>query len=157
MDGASLYMSKCAACHGAQGVGGQLGPEVQHPVRDYSNWVVRNGRAMTTFPAPMLAVPASELSDADLTKIWDYLDMPAQPTTGQALYADYCGNCHGADGKGGPTTRSIVNELGQLKAHVRQGAHPGEFSMRREYMPAFAANRITDAELDLIYAYVDSL
>jgi mono/diheme cytochrome c family protein len=157
MDGASLYQSKCAACHGAQGVGGTLGPELQHPVRDYSSWVVRHGRATTTFPAPMVAVPAGDLSDAALTKIWDYLDQPAQPTTGQALYLDYCGNCHGADAKGGPTTRNILNELGELKSRVRQGAHPGEFDMRREYMPAFSTSVLTDAELDLIYKYVDSL
>jgi mono/diheme cytochrome c family protein len=157
MTGEALYTSKCAACHGAQGVGGTLGPEIQHPVRDYAAWVVRHGRSSTAFPAPMVAVTPQELSDAALTSIWDYLDSPPQPTTGQALYKDYCANCHGADGKGGPTMRSIVNELGKLKSIVRQGAHPGEFDMRREYMPVFGTDVISNAELDLIYTYVDSL
>lgn len=156
-DGPGLYNAYCFSCHGAQGVGGPLAPETQHPVRDYSSWVVRHGRAQTTFPKPMEIVPPEKLSDAQLTLIWDYLDQPPQPTTGQALYHDYCANCHGADGKGGPTTRPIVNELAELKKQVRAGAHLGEFDMRREYMPVFKTDVITDAKLDLIYAYVDSL
>jgi mono/diheme cytochrome c family protein len=157
LDGAALYLANCAACHGQQGAGGPLGPELQHPVRDYSAWVVRHGRAMTTFPAPMLAVATDKLPDASLTLIWDYLDQAPQPTTGQALYLDYCGNCHGADGKGGPTARNILNELDNLKSQVRQGSHLGQFDMRREYMPALPATRLSNAELDLIYAYVASL
>lgn len=157
MDGATLYLTNCAACHGQQGVGGPLAPELQHPVRDYSTWVVRHGRAMTTFPAPMLAVASDKLTDANLTSIWDYLSQPAQPTTGQALYLDYCGNCHGADGKGGPTARNILNELDGLKEQVRQGSHLGQFDMRREYMPAFSTTQISDADLDRIFTYVEGL
>jgi mono/diheme cytochrome c family protein len=132
-------------------------PEIQHPVRDYASWVVRNGRAQTTYPMPMEKFATTKLSDADLALIWDFLDKPPQPTTGQALYLDYCANCHGADGKGGPTMRPILEELAGLKQHVRDGAHPGEFDMRREYMPALGTSRITDAELQLIYDYVQSL
>lgn len=157
LDGASLYMDNCLACHGPQGAGGPLGPELQHPVRDYSVWVVRHGRAMTTFPAPMVAVAPDKLPDSALTLIWDYLDLPPQPTSGQALYLDYCGNCHGADGKGGPTGRNILNELGKLKSQVRQGSHLGQFDMRRDYMPALPATRLSDAELSLISTYVQSL
>lgn len=105
----------------------------------------------------MLPVAADKLSDSNLEAIWDYLDQPPQPTSGQALFLDYCANCHGADGKGGPTGRNILNELNGLKTLVRQGAHGGEFEMRREYMPAFSATRITDTELNLIYTYVESL
>jgi mono/diheme cytochrome c family protein len=105
----------------------------------------------------MLAVTSTDLPDAALDSIWDYLDEPPQPTTGQALFLDYCANCHGADGKGGPTMRNILGELDELKSRVREGSHLGEFDMRREYMPAFGVDRISNAELDLIYAYVDSL
>ena len=151
------YVLNCAMCHGEQGVGGMFAPEIQHPVRDYATWVVRHGRAVTTFPKPMEIVGPDKLSDADLMLIWDYLDKPPQPTTGQALYLDYCGNCHGADGLGGPTTRNITMELDKLKDNVRKGTHPGEFDMRKEYMPAFSTMRLSDAEVQLIYDYVDSL
>jgi mono/diheme cytochrome c family protein len=156
-DGPSYYAAYCQACHGAQGVGGPLAPEIQHPVRDYSSWVVRHGRAVTTFPKAMDIVAPDKISDMNLALVWDYLDLPPQPTTGQALYLDYCGNCHGADGKGGPTTRNILNELAKLKDNVRKGTHPGEFDMRKEYMPAFSTTRLSDAEVNLIYTYVESM
>ena len=157
VDGATLFAANCAACHGTQGVGGTRGPELQHPVRDYSAWVVRHGLPGTGFPAPMAIITPATVSDANLNLIWDYLAKPAQPTTGKALYLDYCGNCHGADGKGGPTGRNILNELSKLKTQVRNGAHLGQFSMRKDYMPAFTTTQISDAELNLIYTYVDSL
>jgi mono/diheme cytochrome c family protein len=157
LDGAGLYDLNCKVCHETQGMGGKLGPAIQHPVRDWSTWVVRHGLPGTGFPKPMEIVGPDKLSDADLNKIWDYLDQPPQPTTGQALYLDYCSNCHGADGRGGPTTRNILMELAKLRDMVKKGAHPGEFDMRKEYMPSLNPSRLTDAEVDLIYAYVDSL
>jgi len=105
----------------------------------------------------MLPFKTSDLSDADLTLIWDYLDKPPQPTTGQTLYHDYCANCHGADGKGGPTGRGITNELAKLKSQVRSGAGLNQIGTRRNYMPAFPTSRLSDAEVNLIYTYVDSL
>jgi mono/diheme cytochrome c family protein len=156
-DGAALYTANCLACHGAQGIGGKLGPELQHPVRDWSTWVVRNGLPGAAFPAPMLPIPTKELSDAQLILIWDYLAQPPQPTTGQALYVDYCANCHGADGKGGPTARPIINELANVKPQVRKGSKLGQFQQRRDYMPAFTSAQLSDAEVNAIYTYVDSL
>lgn len=157
VDGKGLYDLNCKACHGEQGVGSPLAPEIMHPVRDYSTWVVRNGRAQTTYVKPMDKWGTDKLSDAQLMLIFDYLDMPPQPTGGQALYADYCANCHGADGKGGPTMRAITNEVGKVLTQVRSGKNVGKFEMRRDYMPAFPAGDISDSELMLIRDYVDSL
>jgi len=126
-------------------------------VRDYSSWVVRNGLPGVGYRDPMEAIARDVISDAVLESIWDWLDEPPQPTTGEALYHDYCANCHGADGEGGPTIQPIKNELHELEEQVRDGSHPGEFTQRREYMPAFSTTRLTDAEVDLIYDYVESL
>jgi mono/diheme cytochrome c family protein len=157
LDGKGLYEANCRACHGDQGVGGPLAYEIVHPVRDYSTWVVRNGRAQTTFPQPMDKWDTTKLSDAQLMLIFDYLDEPPQPTTGKALYDDYCASCHGADAKGGPTMRPLTNEVGKVLTQARSGKNVGKFARRRDYMPAFPSSDLSDAELMLIRDYVDSL
>lgn len=155
--GLELYGLNCAKCHGEQGAGSLLAPDIKHPVRDYSTWVVRNGRAQTTYAKPMEKWGTDKLSDADLTLIFDYLDKPPQPTTGQALFLDYCANCHGADAMGSVSEHNLRNELDKIKTQPRMGAHPGEYTARNKFMPVFTPQRISDAELTLIHDYVDSL
>lgn len=155
--GLELYGLNCAKCHGEQGAGSLLAPDIKHPVRDYSTWVVRNGRAQTTYAKPMEKWGTDKLSDADLTLIFDYLDKPPQPTTGQTLFLDYCANCHGADAMGGVSEHNLRNELDKIKTQPRTGAHPGEYTARNKFMPVFTQQRISDAELTLIHDYVDGL
>jgi mono/diheme cytochrome c family protein len=183
--GETAYVLNCATCHGALGVGVPatnaepmpLGPEIQHPVRPYAEWVVRNGREDSSegFEHAMLSFGTTDdpgtpdcdptfpdgcdvyVSDADLQLIFDYLDTPPQPTTGEGLYLDYCGNCHGADGLGGTTTRALTSTdvLGELTSVVREGTHPGEEDNRPEHMPPMDQTILSDAELQLISDYVD--
>jgi mono/diheme cytochrome c family protein len=156
--GTRAYEMHCLKCHGPDGMGTVLAPETQHPVRDYSTWVVRHGLPGMGYLKPMEIIPPEMLSDADLNLIYDYLDKPPQPTTAQGLYLDYCGNCHGADGKGGPTTRDITGAVSHPLLEVsREGTHPGMFEERNEYMPGYPTSRISDAELQLINDYVNTL
>src|SRR5687767_1034130 len=49
----AFFQKECATCHGPQGEGSVKGPDLQHPVRDFYTWVVRNGRMHPNFPEPM--------------------------------------------------------------------------------------------------------
>jgi mono/diheme cytochrome c family protein len=156
-EGQALYDKQCGACHGAQGVGAVLGPEIQHPLRDYGKWVVRNGRAETSFLKPMEKLGADVVSDAQLELIFDYVSEPPEPTTGSGLYADYCANCHGADAAGGPTDRNILNELDKVDELVRDGHNKGQYQMRHDSMPSFPTDIVSDSELMLIKSHIESL
>jgi mono/diheme cytochrome c family protein len=148
----------CSVCHGPEGEGTDKGPEIQHPVVDFSTWVIRNGRMHPNFVMPMPKYAPDQLSDAQVKGILDYLAARAKPTTGAALYKDYCQNCHGADAKGGVTMRNIADKpVTKFLDDVRKGHHPGEFVNRREFMPKWSAAELSDAEIRLIFMHVDGL
>lgn len=162
ISGEEFFLSVCAPCHGSDGEGTALGYEVQHPVRDYATWVVRNGRPPGNTELPgsvMVAYATGSLADATLEEIWDYLDTFPQPTTGEALYVDYCRNCHGTDALGGITDVNIrePGALAEIFEKVREGENVGNYAARGSSMPAFDEGRISDAEIQLIADYLAGL
>lgn len=165
VSGEEFYLSVCAPCHGPEGEGTALGYALQHPVRDYSTWVVRNGRPMGNPELPgsvMNAYSAETLPDETLEEIWDYLDSFPQPTTGETLYLDYCRNCHGVDALGGITGVNLSAEdktFAEILETVREGENEGGGGpeQRSLYMPAFSESRLTDAEVQLIADHIDTL
>jgi mono/diheme cytochrome c family protein len=162
VSGEEFFLSVCAPCHGQEGEGTMLGYALQHPVRDYSTWVVRNGRPPGNPELPgsvMVAYATETLDEATLEEIWDYLDAFPQPTTGEALYLDYCRNCHGEDALGGITGVNIreAEALAEIFEQVREGDNMADYSVRTEAMPAFDDSRLSDAEIQLIADHVDSL
>lgn len=158
LSGEELFVTHCATCHGPEGVGTTAGYELQHPARDYSTWVVRNGRPGEEFPdSAMAAYPPEALSDDQLESIWDYLDGFPQPSTGEGLYLDYCRNCHGVDALGGVTGVDIRDaELDELIDDVRDGKDDS-FADRSGYMPARGPSELTDAELAMIAEHIATL
>lgn len=155
----AFFQTQCAACHGdaGQGIEG-LGPDIAHPVDDYSTWVVRNGReGGELYPTGMMVFDESVLSTEMLEGILAFLADQPQPTSGEGLYSDYCAACHGADANGGPTGRAIKNEVGEVSRLVRSGHDLGNFEVRREFMPQWSADELSDAELQLISEYIQGL
>jgi mono/diheme cytochrome c family protein len=155
-DGVALFAGLCAPCHGAEGEGTALGYELRHPDREHSTWVVRNGRPGVEFEnSVMIALPPTVVSDAQLEEIWDWLDAFEQPTTGEGLYVDYCGNCHGDDAAGGAVGKDIRDkELGDIQEKVRRGEGLGSVGARARYMPARGTSALTDAEVQAIADYI---
>lgn len=151
------YRLICAACHGPAGEGSQLGYEIRHPVRDFGEWVVRNGRSNGEFPVVMAPYDEAQVSDEELTEIWDWLDEFPRPETGEGLYLDFCANCHGETGRGGVTGVRIAGEAEDLRRKVRVGENVRSYGQRSGYMPAFSTAMISDEELALIEEYVQSL
>lgn len=157
--GEELFLGYCAGCHGPDALGTALGYELRHPNRGYAEWVVRNGRAPGELaPSFMAAYPTESLSDENLQLIFDHLDSFAQPTTGEALYLDYCRNCHGPDGAGGVVPENILEKTpAEALEKVREGEGGANYGSRLGYMPAFADERLTNAEVQSIMDWLRGL
>lgn len=157
-DGELYYSEVCAECHGEFGDGlDGLGPDIKHPVEDYSLFVIRNGRVShMMYEDDMPGSPAERLPEAILAGIMEFLANQPRPTDGEGLYLDYCAACHGADGLGGPTARSLEMHVADVEKLVRNG-HVGDFLDRREYMPSWTQAELSDTEVELIHQYVSSL
>jgi mono/diheme cytochrome c family protein len=159
LTGRELFASSCAVCHGPEGQGSVNAYELQHPNEGFATYVVRTGRPGLEFPGVMMAAYSPELvTDAQLDEIWTWLDSFPQPTTGEGLYRDYCQNCHGADGMTGPAAQELREKTAyEMIEKVREGEGGTNYALRQAYMPSFDANRLTDAEITSIAAYIQSL
>ncbi|MFT7622994.1 MAG: mono/diheme cytochrome c family protein [Myxococcota bacterium] len=155
------YTKMCSGCHGPDGAGTTIGYELHHPSREYSAWVVRNGRAGVEFAnSSMPAFDEAALSDEALDAIFDWLHAVDQPTGGEGLYWDYCSNCHGAGATGGPVFHDLIHEANQpakVFQFVRNGHGGTDYADRLEYMPSWTEDELADAEIDLILGYLQTL
>jgi mono/diheme cytochrome c family protein len=112
---------------------------------------------------------AQTLPDAELIAIREWLKDFPQPTTGAALFADYCAHCHGDDARGGGTATNGVVTAYATAYHSapfcrQSGAGEAGFtsyvksgngeppSERRKYMPGFAGT-LTDSEIALLWEF----
>lgn len=180
--GAELYViNSCNACHGDQGQGTVLGPEIQHPMADHFEEIVANGtgtHVLDTYQGQSAMIAYGNiLSKPERDSIRDWLAAFPQPTTGAALFADYCAHCHGDDARGGAKVSDgppivveayatayhsapFINldrngEIAYVRAgHTQENSTPIEPAERRGYMPAFPSSVISDQELTLILDWV---
>ncbi len=156
-----FYMDFCARCHGDSGEGvDEKGPAIEHPVREFGEYLVRNGRSHEDYMEDMPAMDENVVSTELLNEIWDYLDEPEKPTDGEGLYVDYCKNCHGDDGNAVPNHGiggAMKATASEYIMNARRGHHGGEFDNRGGYMPAYDEQTLSDDELTLIAEYVASL
>ncbi len=115
--GDELYGRYCSSCHGMDGKGG-VGVPIALPSfldsvsNEYLRKTIRAGRPGRIMPA------FNDLSDAQVNAVVNYIrswsDKPAPAEDksivkgntkhGKQLFAQYCAQCHGEDGRGGQGT-----------------------------------------------------
>jgi mono/diheme cytochrome c family protein len=156
IDGSSpaleIFAAECAPCHGAEGEGNEIGPQLRFRDDDLFRFTVRNGRNGPGVPSAMPTYNRQDLPDEKLDEIVDWLSSFSNPETGQGLYGQYCANCHGDDALGGPSFEPIAG-LARVDTEVRNG-HSGPFQNRHEYMTAWTEDELSAEEVDLIEQYL---
>ena len=160
LSGQQYFEVRCAGCHGFDAAGTGRGYGIRLPVQAYAAYVVRNGRPGLTFPGAMPEYSESILSNAQLADLLGYLNSFPKPTTGQEIYNTYCSNCHGLDGQGGVVGSNIWesrDEFSKFQERIRDGEGGNNYGDRTGYMPAWAEQQISDAEIQLILDYLNTI
>jgi len=146
-DGAALYASSCAACHGAGGLSTTLS----------------NAGVVAKLTTGSMGQFAGGLSSADIQAIADFIVAPGSgggsgtpPTTSlpvvitsQGIYQSFCAACHGADGRGTALGPDIV---GESRAEIFDVVRQGDGSM-----PAYSIQLLSDSDLGRIADFLASL
>ncbi len=150
-DGAALYASSCAACHGAGGL----------------NTTLSNTGVVTKMTTGSMNIYAGGLSTADIQAIADFIVAPGSgggkgggsgtppttppptETTSQGLYQSFCAACHSADGRGTALGPDIV---GESRAEIFEVVRWGDDSM-----PAFSIRVLSDGDLGKVADFLASL
>ena len=111
VDGASLYVAQCAACHGALAGSGKRGATLAR----LQNAIATNAGGMGALSSLSVTevqaiITALTPSTPTPTPAPTPTPTPAPSTDGVALYGSYCGACHGAlavSAMGGATAASV--------------------------------------------------
>ncbi|MEZ4460338.1 MAG: c-type cytochrome [bacterium] len=159
VDLSSLMASNCTRANAraatALKVSTTQGPIIQFAVPGFAKWVTRNGREGLGFPGPMTAYGTDRVTDTQLDEIIDFLHAQERPATGVSLYVTFCSNCHGMDGRSGTTGVNILGETPSEK--IREGEGGTNYGSRRGYMPAWSTADMSNEEVALITAFINTL
>jgi len=181
-DGGRLYATHCAACHGHRGEGG-VGVPLALPafldsVSDrYLETTIRLGRPGRVMPA------FGTLSEAEVEAIVAHIrswrpgvrppGFAERPVAGDRqrgarLYAEWCAECHGAEGEGGhgtgvtfsrprnlPIIPPALNNSGFLRAASdRMIRHTLRYGREGTPMDAYLEKGLSERDIDDLVAYI---
>ncbi len=167
-NGAQIFATRCASCHGAQAWGGADGPSLRGVGLAAVDFWLTTGRMPAAVPYLQVGHRdernGQRLSDGDIHAVEDYLAPivaggPAIPAVvangdrqrGRALYEANCQQCHGYDANGGsigeldwapPLHEATIVQVAEA---IRAG--PGQ-------MPQFGTHQLTQDELNDLASYV---
>ena len=132
-DGAGLYGTNCASCHGAGDNSAKAGATVSRINSSISN-------------VSSMSYLGSLLTATDIQAIANFLATSAPPTTPQGKYVSYCGSCHGADGRGGSSGEDVRGDSSSnISSAIRE-----EKTMR-------SLNFLTRSDISDIASYLQTL
>jgi len=148
----------CSACHGAQGQGSTLAPQIAPPPLEISAMIAYVRQPTGKMPP----VPVATASERQLADVYAFLQSVAPAPTGEALkgnadngkklFAAYgCYECHGRQGAGASTGPRIGPPAITLAAVLRYVRAPSG------QMPPYTAKVVSDQDLTDIYTYLKSL
>ncbi len=159
-DGKVIYAQECAGCHGKDGKGlRRRGFQLRYKDDGYSTFQTRTGRSLYAFsdsPNGMPAFTDAQVSDTHLNEMWDWLNSLPNESTDEGLYLQFCGNCHGVDGRAIEVERNIDGAT-DFNGDVRNGHNAGQYDARTRFMSKWDASQISDQELSQITSHVSQL
>ena len=109
---AERFRARCSSCHGADGAGGEFGPDIVNPRRQ-GGFSTRPLTEIITRGIPEAGMPAFTLSAEELGQLTQWIERmrapaaqhPAEgdPAAGAAFFfgSGGCGSCHAVAGEGG--------------------------------------------------------
>lgn len=166
-DGAALYTTNCASCHGDNGQGSATAPSLIERPAALLHFELDTGR----MPAPLSydndIHRDPKFSQPQIDAIVSYVEsftpnadttMPqlglGDPKRGRELFAENCAVCHGAGGSGGSVgsdnvAPSLMHATTFVVAEAIRGG-PG-------VMPRFGSDVLSDRDVGDIARYVNAL
>jgi ubiquinol-cytochrome c reductase cytochrome c subunit len=162
--GEGLFLTSCAACHGPQGAGTSVGPDIRQAGAALADFVLRTGRMPLADPANPDQRGAPLFSDVEIQALVAYVaslgNGPAIPNVvtsgadtarGRDLFVANCAACHGPAGGGGAVGGGFIAPplVGDDATTVGEAAITGPGPMPRF---SFAPEDLND-----LAAYVEYL
>jgi mono/diheme cytochrome c family protein len=179
VEGLNIYAENCIACHGANGEGTTLAPqlnsvELRNRLADGDIIrIVEEGVPGTLMASWGAALTAEEVQAVvGFIRRWPEitqagvgipvveavpLDMsPEAIVTGQRLFSILCQSCHGADGYGSPMAPALNNQLFLNQTPDTAIQQIIAMGVSGTVMPAWGG-RLNDADIAALTAYLRSL
>lgn len=160
-DGQVLFETWCAICHGVRGEGGSIAPslnDIPALSADFITSRVRGGKnAMPPFPeanvSPNELAAIILYAQANIIGAALPVYAPAELAIARETYRLHCAECHGESGEGTPADGPRLVTAPPMRAveiinFVRVGS---------AQTPAITAAEVSEADLELIVAYLHSL
>jgi len=166
--GRELYLTGCVTCHGADGVGTDLGPTLVDAGAASADFYLTTGRmpAAQGLPyQPPRKQPAYNRADIDALVAYvaslgsgppipDVVTAGADVANGGVLYRANCASCHQSAGAGGALS------YGQSAPHLKSATATQVVEAMRTgpgEMPVFNEETFSDEQATQIAAYVEYL